>query len=192
MKYLVPFAACLLQSAFADYYQRTQLDLDQYDYRGLGPPADRITNTERVPSIDTQAIEDRVKAEMTMMINGFSFDNAVDGQKTETEAQVEWGPFLTSGDKLRSALSQISSLLKDRDVIAQLWPEAQYDDMELYSHLNLKVDYHDSKVEIFTAATTPDGTPLRMKALDISGELVATSLPRPTPPPTPTSTSTNQ
>ena len=76
-------------------------------------------------------------------------------------------------------------MLKDRGVIAQMWPEAQTDDMDLYSHLNLKVDYHESKIEIFTSATTPDGTPVRIKAYDISGELDATSLPR-TPPPAPT------
>ena len=53
--------------------------------------------------------------------------------------------------------------------------------MSLYNNLNIKIDQHNSKVEIFTAATTFTGTPIRMAGYDLHEELNYTRTPPPTP-----------
>ena len=158
MKYLLPFAACALQCILA---QNTYPNM--YDRpTGLGPQ-----NTKGgKPAVDTKAIEDKIKAELVMQIGQFDFDNAIKGVAKENQIDIEKRYTTTEAD-IHKTLEDLSTLLRDRGVLASMWPSAEVDDPELYSHLNIKIDQHLSKIELFTAASSPDGTPLRLKVYDI-------------------------
>ena len=85
--------------------------------------------------------------------------------------KVEKQTTYTEAD-LRQTLAYLSELLKDQGVIASMWPEsADESDMALYNNLSIKIDQHNSKVEIFTAATNFKGTPVRISGFDLTQEL---------------------
>ena len=101
-----------------------------------------------------------------MQIGQFDFDNAIKGVAKENQIDIEKRYTTTEAD-IHKTLEDLSTLLRDRGVLASMWPSAEVDDPELYSHLNIKIDQHLSKIELFTAASSPDGTPLRLKVYDI-------------------------
>lgn len=105
-----------------------------------------------------------------MQIGTFDFDNAIKGAVQENQIEIEKKYTTTEAD-LHKTLEDLSALLRDRGILASMWPDASVDDPQLYSHLNIKIDQHLSRIELFTAASTPDGTPLRLKVYDVSHEL---------------------
>ena len=119
-----------------------------------------------------------------MQIGQFDFDNAIKGIARENQIEIE-KRFTTTEADLHKTLEDLSTLLKDRGVLASMWPDASVDDPALYSHLNIKIDQHLSRIELFTAASSPDGTPLRLKVYDISQELDLTRDPNAVPVPAP-------
>ena len=68
-------------------------------------------------------------------------------------------------------------LLKDENVISQIWPEAKdYADSDLFSNLHIKFDRKTSDVSIATAGTTFTGMPIHSTSYQLTGELTATPL----------------
>ena len=63
-----------------------------------------------------------------------------------------------------------------------MWPEsADESDMGLYQNLNIKIDQHNFRAEIFTAATDFNGSPMKMAGLDLNLGLDYTRTPPPAP-----------
>ena len=158
MKYLLPFATCLLSGALAQTAGYST---------GFGQPV-----------IDTKEIENKVKADLMMQISSFDYDDAVAGSKKGQNLTLEKDYEMTSAN-LQQTLSELSALLKDRGVLASMWPDATTDDLEMFDHLNIKIEQSSSKIEIFTAKTNPAGTPIKLKTFDLSENL---SIYRPQPP----------
>ena len=74
-----------------------------------------------------------------MQISQFDFDNAVKGVVKENQIDIEKRYTTTEAD-IHKTLEDLSTLLRDRGVLASMWPSATVDDPELYSHLNIKID----------------------------------------------------
>ena len=74
-----------------------------------------------------------------MQIGQFDFDNAIKGIARENQIEIE-KRFTTTEADLHKTLEDLSTLLKDRGVLASMWPDASVDDPALYSHLNIKID----------------------------------------------------
>ena len=74
-------------------------------------------------------------------------------------------------------LERLSTLLKDENVISQIWPEAKdYADSDLFSNLHIEFDRKTSDVSIATAGTNFKGMPIHSTTYSLSGELTATPL----------------
>ena len=73
------------------------------------------------------------------------------------EVSIDTTMQLTYPD-LHGLLQKLSLLLKDRDVIASMWPEASnYADTEIFDYLHIEFDSHEEKVKLATAATNVKG-----------------------------------
>ena len=106
-------------------------------------------------------------------------------QETESQNEVNSSKVL-SLDDLHAVLEKLSSLLNDKNVISQMWPEAKdYADSDLFSHLHIEFDRKTSDVNIKTAGTTFSGMPIHSKTYSITGELNATPVSQLPPQPEP-------
>ena len=124
-------------------------------------------------------IEDKVKADLMMQIAQYDMKSTMQSPlpvTTPSQSEINTSKVL-SIDDLQAVLEQLSMLLKDENVISEIWPEAKdYADSDLFSNLHIKFDRKTSDVSIATAGTTFTGMPIHSTTYQLSGELTATPL----------------
>ena len=137
MKYQLLFTTCLLQQAISQQV----LPQAQSSYSDM-----------------SKSIEDKVKADLMMQLQQTEFTNQFNMPLPKTqEVSIDTTMQLTYPD-LHGLLQKLSLLLKDRDVIASMWPEASnYADTEIFDYLHIEFDSHEEKVKLATAATDVKG-----------------------------------
>ena len=137
MKYQLLFTTCLLQQAISQQV----LPQAQSSYSDM-----------------SKSIEDKVKADLMMQLQQTEFTNQFNMPLPKTqEVSIDTTMQLTYPD-LHGLLQKLSMLLKDRDVIASMWPEASnYADTEIFDYLHIEFDSHEEKVKLATVATDVKG-----------------------------------
>ena len=111
----------------------------------------------------SEAIQAKVKSDLSVMISSFDFTQAIDNAVREThgtEIKIHNEQQLNEA-KLQQLLKQLGDMLQDPRVISSIWNDAETIDNEVFNHLHIKFNLDQDRVKIETAAKDVTGEPVK-------------------------------